>query len=565
MTKILVIEDEQLIRNSVVEQLKAEGFDTIEAENGRVGLTWAREHKPDLIICDVLMPEVDGFQVLSSLRQEPATALMPFVFITSLTDRADVRRGMELGADDYLPKPFTKPELLGAVTARLKKQAAIASYAEQFLASPSKTNQNQTLESNSAQNTISDSKQPTPNTSSNNNQIQYYNTDSFALEFASLKSAQFTGKFVVTAIQQQWIFYLYQGRIVYATGGTNSVRRWTRNLAIYCPQIQVNQLSLPAELFSREAWEYLLLGLLLKQQQISREQVIPMIQECLTEVFFDILQIQQINYQKQPENPIPFQLLLVEFEQVFAAAQKIWQSWQTANLTNLLPNKAPTIEHPESLQQKTSPAIYRQLTTLLDGQRTLRDLAILMKRQIWEVTTSLLPYIQTGIVSLVDLPDLPTPNNAASSASPSILSASPAPNSPPAQPVQPVQSTPKPSLIACIDDSPLICQTMERILTEVGFQFVAVQDPLRAIPTLLGRKPDFIFLDLVMPNLNGYEICAKLRQISHFCTTPIVLLSGNAIEPTRAKEVGITDSLQKPMQPETVLKIVEKYLAKIAA
>lgn len=209
MTKILVIEDEQLIRNSVVEQLKAEGFDTIEAENGRVGLTWAREHKPDLIICDVVMPEVDGFQVLSSLRQEPATALMPFVFITSLTDRADMRRGMELGADDYLPKPFTKPELLGAVAARLKKQAAIASYAEKFLASPPKNNQNKTPELNSAQNTTSDSKHPTSNTSSDSNQTQYSNTDSLALEFASLMSTQFTGKFVVTAVQQQWIFYLY--------------------------------------------------------------------------------------------------------------------------------------------------------------------------------------------------------------------------------------------------------------------------------------------------------------------------------------------------------------------
>ena len=106
---------------------------------------------------------------------------------------------------------------------------------------------------------------------------------------------------------------------------------------------------------------------------------------------------------------------------------------------------------------------------------------------------------------------------------------------------------------------------MERILTEAGYQYVAVQDPLRAISTLLGRKPDFIFLDLVMPNLNGYEICAKLRQISHFRTTGIVLLSGNAVDPVRAKQAGISDSLQKPMQPEIVLKIVDKYLSKVAA
>lgn len=548
MTKILVIEDEQLVRNNVVEQLKAEGFDTIEAENGRVGLNWARQHKPDLIICDVVMPEVDGYQVLSSLRQEPATALMPFVFITALADKTDMRRAMELGADDYLTKPFTKAELLGAIAARIKKQAAIAAYAEQLLASRT-SNHNQI-----GQNTISDSKQTEQNTISDNDQTQYYNTNTLAVEFASLKSAQFTGKFLVKAdCEQEWIFYLYQGRIVYATGGMNSVRRWTRNLATYCPQIQVNQLKLPDELFSREAWEYLLLGLLLKQQQINREQVTPMIQEIVTEVLFDILQSGQIKYQTATENPIPFQLLLIEFEQVLTAAQKLWQSWLAANLTNLLPNKAPTIKHPELLGQKTSPALYRQLTMLLDGQRTLRDLAIQMKRQATDVTLSLLPYIQAGMVELIEIPDLPKPNH----------SAAPAPA--PAAPAPPVQPTWGKSLIACIDDSPLVCQTMEQILTEAGYQFVAIQDPLRAISTLLGRKPDFIFLDLVMPNMNGYEICAKLRQISHFRTIGIVLLSGNAIDPARAKQVGISDSLIKPIQPETVLKIVSKYLSKTAA
>lgn len=540
MTKILVIEDEQLVRDSVVEQLKAEGFDTIEAQNGRVGLNWAREHQPDLIICDVVMPEVDGYQVLSSLRQEPATALLPFVFITAKADRSDVRRGMELGADDYLTKPFTKAELLGAIASRLKKQALLVQYAEQLIAlRPSNNHQTEQI---THQNTISD-----------HHQTEYQNINTLALEFASLKSAQFTGKFLVKADgEQEWIFYLYQGRIVYAAGGMNSVRRWTRNLATHCPQIQVNQLNLPAELFSREAWEYLLLGLLLKQQLINREQVGGMIQESVTEVLFDILQSGQIKYQTQSENPLPFQLLLIEFEQIIAAAQKLWQTWEAANLTNLLPNKAPIIKHPQSLQEKTSPALYRQLTMLLDGQRTLRDLAIQMKRQATDVTLSLLPYIQADMVELVEIPDLPKPNNSAAPASPA---------APPAQPAQPVQAIPE-TLIACIDDSPLICQTLEQILTPAGYQFMAIQDPLRAISTLLSRKPNFIFLDLVMPNLNGYEICTKLRQISHFRTTPIVLLSGNAIDPVRAKEAGVSDSLEKPMQPEIALKIVQKYLSK---
>lgn len=545
MTKILVIEDEQLVRNSILEQLTAEGFEIIEAENGRVGLNRVREHQPDLILCNAILPEVDGYEVLNSLRQQIDTALMPFIFISARANRIDIRRGMELGADDFLTEPYTQTELLAAIAARLKKQTAIIQYAERShtRASTSKNEPN-------------NSDRSLANTS-NSEAVKYHSTNTLADKFASLKSTQFTGKFLILAASnQEWIFYLHQGRIVYATGGSNSVRRWQRHLTTFCPQIQLNQQNLPAEIFAREAWDYLLFGLWLKQQQMSREQAAQIVQESVTEILFDILQTGQINYQTQPENPIPFQLLLIEFEQALSQAQKLWQAWQAANLTNFLPNRTPTIKQREALQQKTSPA-YQQLTTLLNGQRTLRDLALQMKRQATDVTLSLLPYIQAGIVELVDLPDLPKPMTPAT--------ASPTPSAPatPASPAQPAPATG--TLIACIDDSPMVCQTMEQILTAAGYQIITVQDPLRAISTLLTRKPEFIFLDLVMPNLNGYEICAKLRQISHFKQTPIVILSGNAIDPARAQSVGVSDYIEKPIKPEMALKMVEKYLSKTAA
>lgn len=102
MTKILVIEDEQGVRENLLEILEAENFDTIGAENGHVGITWAWEHRPDLIICDVMMPELDGYEVLKLLRQDPVTETIPFIFLTAKADKADLRQGMELGADDYL-------------------------------------------------------------------------------------------------------------------------------------------------------------------------------------------------------------------------------------------------------------------------------------------------------------------------------------------------------------------------------------------------------------------------------------------------------------------------------
>ncbi|MEP6516055.1 EAL domain-containing response regulator [Microcoleus vaginatus] len=126
MKKILVIEDEQIIRENILKLLKAEGFDVTGAENGAKGLNAAVSNLPDVILCDVMMPELDGYGVLVALRSNPVTATVPFVFLTGKADRSEMRQGMELGADDYLTKPFSKAELVGAISSRLKKQEAVA-------------------------------------------------------------------------------------------------------------------------------------------------------------------------------------------------------------------------------------------------------------------------------------------------------------------------------------------------------------------------------------------------------------------------------------------------------
>jgi len=135
MNKILVIEDEFLIRENLLERLGAEGFDTIGAENGLDGVKLALADRPDLIICDVMMPELDGYGVLRTLRQNPNTAAIPFIFLTAKADKSALRQGMELGADDYLTKPFTKTELLGAIATRLEKHAVVAQHFEEELVS----------------------------------------------------------------------------------------------------------------------------------------------------------------------------------------------------------------------------------------------------------------------------------------------------------------------------------------------------------------------------------------------------------------------------------------------
>ncbi len=123
MAKILVIEDNSSVLQSIVKMLRAEKFNVISAENGVIGLELANTHLPDLIICDIMMPQVDGYKVLTILQQEPATAAIPFIFLTAKADKADFRQGMELGSDDYLTKPFTRAELLSAINMQLAKRA----------------------------------------------------------------------------------------------------------------------------------------------------------------------------------------------------------------------------------------------------------------------------------------------------------------------------------------------------------------------------------------------------------------------------------------------------------
>lgn len=125
MKKVLAIDDTPEIRLIITEALNLFGFQTITAEDGATGIQLAREARPDLILCDINMPNLDGYETLKRLRDDDVTAGIPFVFLSGATDRITMRRGMELGADDYLTKPFSPKELLAAVNTRLEKQAEL--------------------------------------------------------------------------------------------------------------------------------------------------------------------------------------------------------------------------------------------------------------------------------------------------------------------------------------------------------------------------------------------------------------------------------------------------------
>ena len=125
MKKLLLIEDDVTVRENTAELLELSNYDVITASNGKLGIEKARQHHPNIIVCDIMMPETDGYGVLEALSKDPDTLNIPFIFLSAKTEHKDIRKGMDLGADDYLTKPFEEDELLSAIESRLAKVAIL--------------------------------------------------------------------------------------------------------------------------------------------------------------------------------------------------------------------------------------------------------------------------------------------------------------------------------------------------------------------------------------------------------------------------------------------------------
>src|SRR6056297_2286819 len=125
MKSVLLIEDDSVLRENTAELLEFSGYAVKTASNGKKGVTAAIEFLPDVIICDIMMPELDGYGVLRAIMEEESTRNIPFIFLSAKTEYQDVRKGMQLGADDYLTKPFEENELIGAIESRMARAAIL--------------------------------------------------------------------------------------------------------------------------------------------------------------------------------------------------------------------------------------------------------------------------------------------------------------------------------------------------------------------------------------------------------------------------------------------------------
>ena len=369
------------------------------------------------------------------------------------------------------------------------------------------------------------------------------------------KQKQFTGQIDVQGSGKTvWRIYLCLGRLVWADGGVHPHRSWKRLIDKYCPQVDWYSLEID---FSRktDCGDYHVLSALLERKLIGREQAIELVKTRATEILFDLLHLearQQLRINSEIASTSSFltsgmqmSISLVNIEQVLHDANQLWLIWQKKGLSNWSPNLAPMMRQQNRLREEVSGIVYQNFLRLLDGQRTLRDLSSRMGKDVRKLTSSLIPYVKQDLLDIVEVDDIKAPHYSQK------LSTKEA-----------RKDSNKP-LIACIDDSPQICKIMEQIITECGYRCISIQESLQALPSLIKADPDFIFLDIGMPIVNGYEICTQVRRVNKLKHIPIVFLTGNdgIIDRVRAKVSGANAFIPKPIEVDKIVNILEKYIS----
>jgi chemotaxis family two-component system response regulator PixG len=380
-----------------------------------------------------------------------------------------------------------------------------------------------------------------------NDQILEFNK--LVKEFNNCTQLKYTGQLDIKNSQgKTWSFYYQLGQIVWVTGGIHPHRRWLRNITQYCPQIEINKIQYRAEDILIDYWDYLLLENLYLEQKIQQEQIKNIVENTILEVLFDLAQQTSSSFlsiDKKQEFPLKSTLTTTSSNLLIKRTQEYFYKWREAGLESISPCLAPVLQQAEQLQDQVSPLVYSNFQRLINSQNTFWDLSIKMNKNVLQISRSLLPYIQQGIIGLIELPDLPLPANNVNKIS---------------QFAEVSKS--KPPLIACVDDSPQICKMLERIITSHGMRFIGVQDSVQALPMMIESKPDLIFLDLMMPVVNGYEVCNQLRRCSYFTKTPIVILTGSdgVFDRVRSKVFGATEFMTKPVETDKVMGMVYKYV-----
>ena len=395
-------------------------------------------------------------------------------------------------------------------------------------------------------------------------------SDRLFATLARYERESFTGCVEIrVGADRRWRCSFVSGRLGWIDGGVHPWRAWRRQLAA------LNDASLPAQadllegrrdalvLAQKSLWT--LPAQLLGAGKLAPQQFASLLSGLCRESLFDMIgEIERRVQESESDGGLKIAVLenekplggskvpsswLAMPRQLCDRVRQDWQEWTTAlpaDLTSCHVNQAPIIVEPKLLEAKLAPTTYQRMSVLLDGKNTLRDLARAVKRSEGFLLCMFEPYLRQGWMRLAVVPDtVPTLERKPSGRK---------------SEERPLQKNARQQMIACVDDSPQILALVEFVARREGYDFVGIGDGLQSIPILIEKKPDLIFLDLVMPIINGYELYQKLSQIRSLRNTPVVMLSSSVLDRVRAKKMGICECLEKPISPRRLTQLMAHYV-----
>lgn len=383
-----------------------------------------------------------------------------------------------------------------------------------------------------------------------------------------LQQKRFTGIVEIGHDGKVWIIYFCFGRIIWADGGYHPYRSWKRIIIKNCDRLVIEKdIICDAENF--ECWNYRILNSLLENRQIDPAKFDKIVKTKLIEIVFDLLYLERkerLEYNIKVNSAayllglgLKISLVLFPVEEIVFKAReflekverslKKWENSKGKVIKNWSLDLAPLVTDRDKLAETIKAKAYERLVKLMDGKRSIRDLAVSLDRDVLVLSDALMPYVKRGSIDLIEIVDLPKTDPQTRCMGVSGL-------------FSPYEKIAQP-LIACVDDSKLVCEELDKIVTQQGYRFVSVQDSLKASVYLIKKQPDLIFLDLLMPVVNGYEICAQLRKAPILKEVPIIILTGKdgVVDRMRAKLVGATEYISKPISSDKIIYILSKYLS----
>ncbi len=337
-----------------------------------------------------------------------------------------------------------------------------------------------------------------------------------------------------------WFVFFHNGQIAYAADSEGSLSRLRDYLRPYKASSALDNLELPS-IASVNAPEYGYLWALLENHVLTPAQGRSIIQSMVHETLFDLLSLHNGYFVFEVGPALAPQLTTLEIAPLVTKIMKQVQEWKQFHPHIQSPNQFPIITDEAQLRASLPENSFRTLTQWADGKTSLRQLARYLNRDILTVARAIYPYIQHGWVQML---------LSATEETPAI-----------GREWEYKAATQVPRVV-CVDDDLAIGKTVEYILQAKGYEVTSIQNPLEALTLVFQLKPDLILCDLVMPELDGYEICGMLRKSTAFRQTPIIMLTGKDgfIDRVRARMVGSTDYLTKPFGASELLMLLEKYI-----